>query len=74
MRPQEEHNPAMTDDELRTSCACGWETSGPVDAVVAATIEHGERVHNMRATREEVLAMARSAPSTSDGASRAEGA
>jgi predicted small metal-binding protein len=61
MSPREEQNPRMTDDELRTSCACGWETSGPVDAVVAATIEHGARVHNMSATREEVLAMARAA-------------
>ena len=63
----------MTEDQLSTSCACGWETSGPVDAVVAATIEHGERVHNMRATRDEVLAMAR-APRSPDDARHAEGA
>jgi predicted small metal-binding protein len=39
-------------------CACGWETSGDEDAVVAATQEHGRRLHNMTATREMVLAMA----------------
>jgi predicted GNAT family acetyltransferase len=37
-------------------CACGWETTGPLDDVVAATDEHGPRVHNMAATREEILA------------------
>ena len=37
-------------------CACGWEVSGPEDEVVAAVIEHGEKLHNMQATREEVLA------------------
>jgi hypothetical protein len=52
------HNRAMSDDPIRVRCACGWETSGPEDAVVVATAEHGEHVHNMRATREEILAMA----------------
>jgi predicted small metal-binding protein len=37
-------------------CACGWEISGPEDVVVDATIDHGRRLHNMEATREEVLA------------------
>ena len=37
-------------------CACGWEVSGPADAVVDATIEHGRRIHNMEATRDQVLA------------------
>jgi len=36
-------------------CACGWEATGPVDEVVAATIDHGSRIHNMTATREQVL-------------------
>jgi predicted small metal-binding protein len=39
----------------RLRCACGWETTGSEDEVVAATMEHAERVHNMHATREEVL-------------------
>lgn len=37
-------------------CACGWESTGPIDVVVTETIDHGQRVHNMVATREEVLA------------------
>lgn len=40
---------------LRTTCACGWETTGPEDDVVAATLDHGRKVHNMDGTREEVL-------------------
>ncbi|HYX10791.1 MAG TPA: DUF1059 domain-containing protein [Candidatus Acidoferrum sp.] len=40
---------------LRTKCACGWEMTGGEDEVVAATIDHGRRVHNMTATREQVL-------------------
>jgi predicted small metal-binding protein len=47
----------MTDAQLRLRCACGWEASGDEDEVVAAATEHGERVHNMRPTRDEVLAM-----------------
>ncbi len=43
---------------LRTTCACGWETTGPEDDVVAATLDHGQKVHNMGGTREEVLARA----------------
>jgi predicted small metal-binding protein len=43
---------------LLVRCACGWETTGTEDAVVAATQEHGRRLHNMQATREDVLAMA----------------
>jgi predicted small metal-binding protein len=53
-----EHNPRMTDEPMRVRCACGWEATGTEDEVVAATSEHGERVHNMRATRDEILAMA----------------
>ncbi len=37
-------------------CACGWEVSGTVDEVVDATIDHGRRIHNMEATRDQVLA------------------
>jgi predicted small metal-binding protein len=39
-------------------CACAWEASGPEDEIVAAAQEHGRRVHNMLASRDEVLAMA----------------
>lgn len=37
-------------------CACGWETTGSVDDVVASTDEHGRRIHNMAATRDEIAA------------------
>ena len=43
---------------LRARCTCGWETVGVIEATVAATIDHGQRVHNMRATRDDVLASA----------------
>ena len=43
---------------MRVRCACGWETSGDEDAVVAATQEHGRRLHNMDASPEQVMAMA----------------
>jgi predicted small metal-binding protein len=40
----------------RLRCACGWEATGTEDEVVAATQEHAEQVHNMKATREDVVA------------------
>ena len=49
-------------DEARqftNRCACGWEISGSEDVVVDATIDHGRRIHNMEATREQVLAVLR---------------
>ena len=48
----------MTREALTVRCACGWETTGLETDVVAATIEHGRRLHNMEATPEQVLAMA----------------
>jgi hypothetical protein len=51
-------------NELHVRCACGWETTGPEDEVVAATREHGRRMHNMVPTRDEVLAMAGPADSS----------
>jgi predicted small metal-binding protein len=42
---------------LVVRCACGWETRGDEDEIVAATQEHGRRIHNMVPTREGVLAM-----------------
>jgi predicted small metal-binding protein len=48
----------MHETRLRVRCACGWEVVGVEDEVVPATQEHGRRIHNMAATREEVLAMA----------------
>ena len=47
----------MPDASMRLRCACGWETMGTERDVVAAATEHGEPVHKMRPTRDEVLAM-----------------
>ena len=48
----------MTDDAVYTNrCACGWEANGSLDEVVDATIDHGRRIHNMEATRDEVVAV-----------------
>ena len=49
----------MDDESYTNRCACGWETTGSLDAVVDATIDHGRRVHNMEATRDEVIAALR---------------
>jgi len=48
----------MDETTITVRCACGWEAAGPEDAVVDATQDHGRRIHNMSATRDEVLAMA----------------
>ena len=45
-------------DTVTVRCVCGWEVSGSEEEVVAVTFEHGERLHNMSATREQILAMA----------------
>ncbi len=54
-------------------CACGWEVSGPVDEVVAATIDHGRRIHNMEATDEQVRAAIHGAARAADPAAEAAG-
>jgi hypothetical protein len=60
----------MTDDrdadEITNRCECGWEVTGPVDEVVTATIDHGARIHNMVATREQVLTALGRAPGDSN--------
>lgn len=45
----------MVERQIRATCACGWEATGTEDEVVPATIDHGERVHNMTATADQVL-------------------
>lgn len=42
--------------EYTNRCACGWEVTGSLDDVVDATIDHGRRIHNMEATRAQVIA------------------
>ena len=48
----------MSPATLHLRCACGWEADGTEAEVIAAATEHGLRVHNMRTTRGEILAMA----------------
>jgi Protein of unknown function (DUF1059) len=50
------------DGPLMARCGCGWRVIGTADEIVAATMEHAGRVHNMTATREQVLAQAIPAP------------
>jgi hypothetical protein len=49
----------MDDDttDRRLRCACGWETTGTLDEIERATVEHGRQVHNMTPNRDEVAAM-----------------
>jgi predicted small metal-binding protein len=44
---------------LRVGCVCGWEAVGTEDEIVPAVLDHGERIHNMPGTREQVLANAK---------------
>ncbi|HEX7171634.1 MAG TPA: DUF1059 domain-containing protein [Candidatus Limnocylindria bacterium] len=44
-------------EPMRLRCACGWEANGSEEELIVAATEHGEQVHNMRPTREEVMAM-----------------
>jgi predicted small metal-binding protein len=53
----------MGTETYTNRCACGWEVTGSEDEVVDATIDHGLRIHNMEATREQVLAALHAPPS-----------
>ena len=57
----------MAEVDVTNRCACGWEVTGPEDVVVDATIEHGRRIHNMEATREQVLAVLRAGGAVGGG-------
>jgi predicted small metal-binding protein len=57
--------------EFTNTCACGWQVTGPEDVVVDATIDHGRRIHNMEATRDQVLAVLHAGAEA--GAARGEG-
>ena len=48
-------DPGAIPETISTSCVCGWTTTGDVDSVVEATADHGLRIHNMPATREQIL-------------------
>lgn len=45
--------------ELVVRCDCGFEARGVEDKLVPLVQKHGREAHNMQATREQVLAMAR---------------
>jgi predicted small metal-binding protein len=53
-------------NQFTNRCACGWEVTGSEDEVVDATIDHGRRIHNMEATREQVLGALHEAATTAD--------
>jgi predicted small metal-binding protein len=55
--------------QFTNRCACGWEFRGTADEVVDATIDHGRRIHNMEATRDEVLVALHEAATTTDAVS-----
>lgn len=43
---------------LVVRCECGFEVRGVEDELVPAVIKHAQEAHNMRSTREQVLAKA----------------
>jgi predicted small metal-binding protein len=47
--------------ELVVRCECGFEARGAEEYLIPAVQEHGREAHNMQVTREQVLAMARTA-------------
>ena len=56
----------MTEQEtsvvkLVVSCDCGFETKGTEEEIVPVVQKHGIDAHNMKVTRDQVLAMARPA-------------
>jgi predicted small metal-binding protein len=46
---------------LVVRCECGFEARGPEAELIPAVQKHGREAHNMDATPEQVLAMARPA-------------
>ncbi len=44
--------------QLMVRCECGFEVRGTDDEVVAGIQDHAFKAHNMKATREQVLARA----------------
>ena len=57
----------MGEADVTNRCACGWEVTGSEAVVVDATIDHGKRIHNMEATREQVIAVLRSGGAVGEG-------
>jgi predicted small metal-binding protein len=46
------------ENELVVRCECGFETRGTADQIVPALQKHAGESHNMKVTREQVLARA----------------
>lgn len=53
--------PAPPSPVLVVRCECGFEARGTEEELVPVVQRHGREAHNMEATREQVLAMARPA-------------
>ena len=51
-------NQSEPKQEFVVSCECGWETRGTEDQIVPVLQEHAAQSHNMKVTREQVLARA----------------
>jgi len=47
-----------TKRQLVVSCECGYEVRGTADEIVPALQKHAGESHNMKVTREQVLARA----------------
>jgi predicted small metal-binding protein len=45
--------------DFEVSCDCGWSYRGTEDEVVAATINHGQSVHQIELTRDQARDAAR---------------
>jgi predicted small metal-binding protein len=44
--------------DLVVRCECGWEARGTEDQIVPAIQKHAAESHNMKVTREQVIARA----------------
>lgn len=52
----------MPENAIEVVCECGFTSQGQPDDVVKETQKHGQEVHNMDVSRDQVMAMSR--PST----------
>jgi predicted small metal-binding protein len=53
--------PNPPNSQLVVQCECGFVARGTEEELVPVVQRHGREAHNMEATREQVLAMARPA-------------
>lgn len=57
-RPSGPTSPASGEVNFVVRCECGWETRGTEDQIVPVLQKHAAESHNMKVTREQVLARA----------------